>query len=81
MIRFQVKDNGIGIDPDTLTLIQKGEKAGKGNGFGLMNISERLSLYFGDAGKLWIGSMPEQGTLVTIELPACTDKPELYREG
>ncbi len=81
MIRFQVNDNGIGIAPDTLTLIQKGEKAGKGNGFGLLNISERLSLYFGHAGKLRINSTPEQGTLVTIELPACTDKPELFREG
>lgn len=81
MIRFRVQDNGSGIDPDTLALIQQGKKAGKGNGFGLMNISERLSLYFGDAGKLWVESVPEQGTLVTIELPACREKPELYREG
>ncbi|MNI81327.1 Sensor histidine kinase YpdA [compost metagenome] len=81
MIRFQVIDNGKGIDPDTLALIHKGEKAGKGNGFGLMNIRERLALYFGGAGILVIESAPEQGTAVTITLPACTEKPELYREG
>ncbi|WP_150275829.1 cache domain-containing sensor histidine kinase [Paenibacillus tepidiphilus] len=81
MIRFAVKDNGTGIDADTLALIRKGEKAGKGNGYGLMNIQERLTLYFGDAGRLRIDSEPGQGACVTIELPACTDKPELYREG
>ncbi|SET08713.1 sensor histidine kinase [Paenibacillus sp. NFR01] len=81
VIRFVVEDNGTGIDPDTLVLIRRGEKAGKGNGFGLMNIKERLALYFGEAGKLWIDGGLEQGTVVVIELPACTEKPELYREG
>jgi two-component system sensor histidine kinase YesM len=81
LIRFQVKDNGIGMDPSTLARIRSGEKAGMGNGFGLLNIRERLYLYFGDAGKLQIESAPEAGTAVTIELPACTDKPHIQREG
>ncbi|WP_325176667.1 sensor histidine kinase [Paenibacillus alkalitolerans] len=81
VVRFQVRDNGIGMDPNTLALIRNGEKAGKGNGFGLSNISERLHLYFGDAGKLRIESTPESGTVVTIELPVCTDKPQIKREG
>ncbi len=80
-VRFQVSDNGIGMDPNTLTRIRNGEKAGTGNGFGLSNISERLHLYFGDAGKLKIESAPEAGTVVTIELPACSDKPHIQREG
>jgi two-component system sensor histidine kinase YesM len=80
-VRFQVRDNGIGMDPNTLALIRNGEKAGNGNGFGLSNISERLHLYFGDAGKLSIESAPEAGTVVTIELPACTDRPHIQREG
>ena len=79
-IRFYVKDNGIGMDPNTLSLIQNGEKAGKGNGFGLSNIRERLRLYFGSAGKLLIDSSPGAGTAVTIELPACKDKPHIQRE-
>ncbi|XEC95711.1 sensor histidine kinase [Paenibacillus tarimensis] len=81
VVCFQVKDNGVGMDPDTLTLIRNGEKAGKGNGFGLSNISERLHLYFGDAGKLRIESTPETGTVVTIELPVCTERPQIKREG
>lgn len=81
MVIFRISDNGSGIDPDTLKRIGQGEKAGTGNGFGLMNINERLSLYFGSAGRLTIESVPDQGTTVTIELPACTDKPELHREG
>ncbi|MDQ0897557.1 sensor histidine kinase [Paenibacillus sp. V4I7] len=80
-VRFQVRDNGIGMDPFTLALIRNGEKAGNGNGFGLSNISERLHLYFGEAGKLKIESTPEAGTVVTIGLPACTDKPHIQREG
>ncbi|MFC5469124.1 sensor histidine kinase [Cohnella suwonensis] len=78
-VRFQVRDNGIGMDPNTLALIRNGEKAGTGNGFGLSNIRERLQLYFGDAGKLRIESAPEAGTVVTIELPVCTDKPHIQR--
>lgn len=80
-VRFQVRDNGIGMDPNTLALIRNGEKAGTGNGFGLSNISERLHLYFGDAGKLKVESAPDTGTVVTIELPACTEKPHIQREG
>jgi two-component system sensor histidine kinase YesM len=76
-VRFQVRDNGIGMDSFTLERIRNGEKSGTGNGFGLSNISERLHLYFGDAGKLRIESAPEAGTAVTIELPACTDKPHI----
>jgi two-component system sensor histidine kinase YesM len=80
-VRFQVRDNGIGMDPSTLTLIRNGEKAGTGNGFGLSNISERLHLYFGDAGKLKIDSALDAGTVVTIEMPVCTDKPHIQQEG
>ncbi|MBW5447168.1 HAMP domain-containing protein [Cohnella sp. CFH 77786] len=80
-VRFQVRDNGIGMDPSTLTLIRNGEKAGTGNGFGLANISERLHLYFGNAGKLKIDSALDAGTVVTIEMPVCTDKPHIQQEG
>ncbi|WP_337914014.1 sensor histidine kinase [Cohnella zeiphila] len=80
-VRFYVRDNGIGMSSDTLTLIQNGEKAGKGNGFGLSNIRERLDLYFGKAGQMTVESTPGVGTAVTIELPACTDKPRIQQEG
>ncbi|KRE70164.1 hypothetical protein ASL11_15295 [Paenibacillus sp. Soil750] len=76
-VQFQVKDNGIGMSPDTLSRINNGEKAGSGNGFGLLNIRERLRLYFGDAGRLIIESAPEVGTVVTIELPIYTEKPHI----
>nr|WP_260986726.1 sensor histidine kinase [Paenibacillus terrae] len=78
---FTVKDNGIGMDPYTLDLVQKGEKVGQGNGYGLLNIRERLQLYFGNLGKMTIESNLDSGTTVTIELPASVDKPNIQKEG
>lgn len=80
-VQCEVADNGTGMDAETLALIQMGEKAGKGNGFGLLNIRERLQLYFGDAGRLRAESSPETGTVITITMPVYTHKPQIQREG
>ncbi|WP_239696534.1 sensor histidine kinase [Paenibacillus oryzisoli] len=81
MIHFQVRDNGSGIEPATLARIHNGEQAGKGNGYGLLNISERLSLYFGNKGKFEIESTLGVGTVVTIQLPVYAEKPTIRWEG
>jgi two-component system sensor histidine kinase YesM len=80
-VQYEVRDNGIGMDTETLTLIKNGEKAGKGNGFGLLNIRERLHLYFGHAGQLHVESNSETGTIIRIEMPVYTHKPHIQREG
>jgi two-component system sensor histidine kinase YesM len=80
-VQYEVRDNGIGMDTETLTLIKNGEKAGKGNGFGLLNIRERLHLYFGHAGQLHVESNAETGTIIRIEMPVYTHKPHIQREG
>ena len=59
-VYVKVKDNGKGFDP---TIIQRNKKAG--GGFGLLNMKERAELV---GGKVEIGSVPGQGTEVSLEI-------------
>jgi PAS domain S-box-containing protein len=61
LIRAQVKDDGMGFDPQTL-----GAPTVEG-GFGLFSIRERLMAF---NGSLQIESSPGNGTVVTASLPA-----------
>lgn len=79
-IRFQVEDNGAGIPPETLAVLGRGDRTGSGNGFGTANIRERLRLYFGSESRFAIDSELGFGTRVTIDIPACIDKPEIRKE-
>jgi len=79
-IRFLVEDNGTGIPPETLESLARGDRTGSGNGFGTANIRERLRLYFGSESRFRIESAVGQGTRVMIEIPACTERPEIRKE-
>lgn len=79
-IRFQVEDNGEGIPPETLESLERGERTGSGNGFGTANIRERLRLYFGSESRFAIDSEQGFGTRVTVEIPACAERPEIRKE-
>jgi len=59
-VYVKVKDNGKGFDP---TIIQRTKKIG--GGFGLLNMKERAELV---GGKVEIGSVPGQGTEVSLEI-------------
>ncbi|HXR97907.1 MAG TPA: histidine kinase [Terriglobales bacterium] len=61
MLWLEVEDDGVGITP--------GEAGASGHGIGLSNIRERLRVFYGEAGKLEISSVPGQGTRVRIALP------------
>jgi two-component system, sensor histidine kinase YesM len=80
IIRFQVEDNGAGIHPDTLASLERGDRTGSGNGFGTANIRERLRLYFGSESRFAVDSELGFGTRVTIEMPACAERPEIRKE-
>jgi len=79
-IRFLVEDNGSGIPPETLAALERGDRTGSGNGFGTANIRERLRLYFGSESRFRVESAVGQGTRVMIEIPACTERPEIRKE-
>lgn len=62
LIIFEVTDNGIGIQTNG-SLPKSQSKYG---GYGLRNISERLSLEYGEATKLNFQSIPGKGTTVSF---------------
>ena len=42
----------------------------KGSGIGVKNVNERIKLYFGNEYGLKVESEPDEGTKITIHLPA-----------
>lgn len=76
-IQFEIFDNGRGITENQLQRIREGERIGSGNGYGMSNIRERLSLYFGQQGQLEIDSVENEWTIVTITIPLCSTAPTI----
>lgn len=73
-IQIIIKDNGIGIEKSKLVGILSHERSntyalGKG-GFGLLNIIDRLKVYYSGDYTFDIVSTVSQGTTVTIQIPA-----------
>lgn len=70
-IVFTVKDNGCGMTGDIVARIMAGERVSKGKGgVGLQNVQERLHLVFGGEYGMTISSEPDEGTEVSIRIPA-----------
>ncbi|MEG2480654.1 MAG: sensor histidine kinase [Clostridia bacterium] len=77
-----VADDGAGIPPDKLLLLQArcahpneapdGE-ADEGN-IGMLNVNLRLRAYFGESYGLWVDSREGEGTTVTVTIPYHTMK-------
>ncbi|GGA23756.1 sensor histidine kinase [Paenibacillus physcomitrellae] len=67
-----LQDNGIGMTEEVLKGILNGEKRvkGSGSGVGVHNVHERIRLYYGPDYGLSYESELEEGTTVTITLPA-----------
>ncbi len=68
-----VEDNGIGMSPEALTrLRQEISRACRDteSGFGLANVNERLRMNYGKQYGLSVESEENQGTRVTIRIPA-----------
>ena len=77
MLVLIVRDTGIGMDQETLSMVRKrlSERqpifTAGGNGFGLVNVNLRLRLYYNLSEGLHIDSGPE-GTVVTVRVPCRT---------
>jgi two-component system sensor histidine kinase YesM len=66
-IVLRVSDNGVGMDPESVKhLLSKSDGPQEGKGVGMINVHERISLYFGKAYGLTIESEPDVGTTVTV---------------
>lgn len=69
---FTITDNGLGMSEDVVaTLLSKDIVPSKrGSGIGVKNVNERIKLYFGAEYGLFVESEPDEGTKITIHLPA-----------
>ncbi|OUQ13325.1 sensor histidine kinase [Lachnoclostridium sp. An14] len=81
---FTVGDNGLGMTEEQVESLLTGEAAvhsSRGSGIGVKNVNERIRLYFGEDYGLSIDSEPDEGTTVTIHLPALTKEELREKEG
>jgi two-component system, sensor histidine kinase YesM len=71
-IKLTVKDDGVGIPPETLKSIRSQGDTGsrsRFSGIGIVNVHERIQLLFGDKYGIHIESIPGLFTTVEITLP------------
>jgi two-component system sensor histidine kinase YesM len=69
-----VKDNGCGMEAENLAALRallggtcsKTEAQGEVHGIGILNVHERLKIFYGDRYGLDVESSPESGTLFTL---------------
>lgn len=66
-IHIVIKDNGVGIPAESLTHILQTESQG---GYGLKNVNQRIKLIFGEEYGMSIESVVDEGTTVTVKIPA-----------
>ena len=81
-IYIAVSDNGYGMPPEMCeNLLKDDEESRKrvpkhGSGVGLVNVHNRIRIRFGAQYGLMAASEPDEGTTITIHLPAIPDTPE-----
>lgn len=77
-IFLKVEDDGIGMKEDELQVLRqsvyKGNLSSLDKGFGLANVHERIRLNYGDNYGVVIDSIYQEGTCVTVYLPANTSQ-------
>ncbi len=64
-----VRDDGVGMEPETLEAVLAGRRRTDASGVGVSNISERLALLYGERAEMDVRSRPEDGTTVRLRLP------------
>jgi two-component system, sensor histidine kinase YesM len=78
LIIIGITDNGIGMSASQCELLNASIKSGhesamerirKGNGIGLVNVDERIKLYYGEGYGLTVTSSQGEFTMVTVTVP------------
>ena len=81
VLTLSVTDNGIGIPPDEVGFLLTDTKRvhKKGSGVGLVNVHNRIQILFGKEYGLEIESELDEGTTVSIRIPAIPFSEEQQR--
>lgn len=77
-IILSVKDNGIGMDTETLSRIFSGENKSAG-GFGIKNVNDRIQIYFGKQYGVTLQSEQDRGTEALVRFPCFQDDDFKYK--
>ncbi|WP_173112768.1 sensor histidine kinase [Paenibacillus qinlingensis] len=84
-MRIYVIDNGVGMEKEQYSklLISSSERKLRDgfNSIGIMNVHERIQIYFGNQYGLHIVSRIHRGTIVRIDLPIMNDDHEVEMSG
>lgn len=71
LIRLHVIDNGVGMNEEQARKwLMPGDGRREGKGVGMINVHERIQLYFGKEFGISVHSVPDEGTTVTVTFPA-----------
>ncbi|OPH50517.1 hypothetical protein BC351_07625 [Paenibacillus ferrarius] len=70
-VMIQIEDDGLGLEPDRLEQLRQHIKHGdRGKSIGMMNVSERVRLLFGEQSEFRLESKGQgEGTIVSILIP------------
>ena len=74
---IEVSDNGVGMRPEVAESLLDADRPAihtRGSGIGVRNVHQRIRLTFGKEYGLTIWSEPDEGTKVTIRLPALDEE-------
>lgn len=72
MVILSVKDNGVGMSANEVELLltDSNRMHKHGSGVGLVNVNHRIQILFGQQYGLRVQSEPDEGTIVSIHIPA-----------
>lgn len=68
-LEITVEDNGVGIAPEIIERIERGENVSEKTQIGILNVKERIQLNFGANYGMKIESAQWKGTKITLTLP------------
>jgi two-component system sensor histidine kinase YesM len=75
LLHFEITDNGIGMSPEKLEQVKESlnkthnPEEIEAKGYGLINVNQRIKIYYGNQYGIKIESSYNVGTKVTIEIP------------